>query len=126
MTSPLPRWHALIESNDASSLESLFTEDAVFVSPALHTPQKGRARVCAYLRAAMTVLNTPGFRYIGEWQTDRSVVLEFENTLRDVYVNGVDMIRWNDDGLIVEFKVMIRPLKALNAVVENMAKTLAR
>ncbi|MEO6951162.1 MAG: nuclear transport factor 2 family protein [Polyangia bacterium] len=124
MTSPLSQWHHIVSSKDASLLEAIIAEDAVFFSPAVHTPQRGRAIVCAYLRAAVHVFGNETFRYTNEWHAERSAVLEFELQLGDIAVNGVDLVRWNEAGLIVEFKVMVRPLKGLNTVVEHMAKAL--
>jgi SnoaL-like domain len=121
---PLARWHRVVATNDFAALDDLIDESAVFVSPALHTPQRGRALVCKYLRAAMTVLNNGSFRYTDEWTSPSSAVLQFEVALGDVVVNGVDIITWNAAGSIVELKVMIRPLKALTTVVGLMAAQL--
>ncbi len=90
----------------------------------MHTPQAGKALVTKYLRAAMAVLNNPTFRYVDEWYGERSAVLEFETTIDGVYINGIDLIRWNDEGRIVHFKVMVRPLKALSSVVALMGTRL--
>jgi hypothetical protein len=121
----LERWHAYVADPTPDKLEALLADDAVFQSPAVHTPQAGKALVAKYLGAAMVVLNNPSFTYVGEWLGERSAVLEFELTLDDVHVNGVDLIHWNDDGRITLFKVMLRPLKALNAVIPLMGKELA-
>jgi hypothetical protein len=121
---PIARWHRAVEAKDFAATEDLLAEDAVFYSPVVHSPQAGKALTAKYLRAAMAVLNTPSFRYVGEWRSERSAVLEFEVALDGVHVNGVDMIRWNEEGRIVWFKVMMRPLKALNAVIPRMAEQL--
>lgn len=122
---PIARWYRLVADDDAAALDGLLADDAVFVSPALHTPRRGKAEVAKYLRAALAVLKRPSFRYVGEWFGERSAVLEFELTLDDgTAVNGIDLIRWNAAGRIDEFKVMVRPLKALNAVVALMARQL--
>jgi len=84
----------------------------------------GRALAAKYLRAAVVVLGNPTFRYIGEWFGERSAVLEFELTIDGVYVNGVDLIRWNAEGRIEAFKVMVRPLKGLQALIPLMARQL--
>ncbi len=123
-SSPIPAWHEAVDAGDFESVERLLAEDAIFQSPAVHSPQEGKALVVKYLRAAMTVLNNDTFRYLGEWTADRSAVLEFEATIEGVYVNGVDMIWWNDDGLITRFKVMARPMKGLNTLVPIMARQL--
>ncbi|GGC77320.1 nuclear transport factor 2 family protein [Chelatococcus reniformis] len=121
----LERWHAYVADPAPDKLEALLADDAVFQSPAVHTPQAGKALVAKYLGAAMVVLNNPSFTYVGEWLGERSAVLEFELTLDDLHVNGVDLIHWNDDGRITLFKVMLRPLKALNTVIPLMGKELA-
>ena len=121
---PIAAWHRAVEAKDFAAIEDLLADDAVFHSPVVHSPQVGKALTATYLRAAMTVLNTPSFRYTGEWRSERSAVLEFEVTLDGIHVNGVDIIRWNEAGLIVGFKVMMRPLKALNAVIPKMAERL--
>jgi hypothetical protein len=107
-------------------LDALIADDCVFQSPAVHSPQVGRAVSLRYLRAAMVVLNGPSFRYLGEWVGADSAVLEFEAEVDGLTVNGVDMIWWNGDGQITRFKVMVRPLKALNALVARMAAELGR
>jgi hypothetical protein len=122
---PIKLWHEAVASHDFDALDALLAEDAVFQSPAVHAPQEGKALVSKYLRAAMRVLNNPTFRYVDEWYGERSAILEFEATIDGVYINGIDLIRWNDQGRIVRFKVMVRPLKALNAVVALMGAQFA-
>lgn len=122
---PIARWHAYAEARDPALLDALIADDAVFQSPAVHRPQPGKALTTKYLRAAMTVLGGPGFRYVGEWRAEASAVLEFETEIDGIHVNGVDMIWWDAAGRIVRFKVMIRPLKGLNHVVELMGRALA-
>lgn len=121
---PVARWHRAVATNDLSAIEDLLADDAVFQSPAVHTPQAGKALVAKYLRAAMAVLNNDSFRYVGEWMAERSAVLEFELTIEGIYINGVDLIHWNDDGRITQFKVMVRPLKGLNVVIPLMGQQL--
>jgi ketosteroid isomerase-like protein len=121
---PIQKWHDYVEANDMSKLDELLADNVVFQSPAVHTPQEGKAITAKYLRAAMVVLNQPGFTYIAEWHAEKSAVLEFEVKIDDIYVNGVDIIQWNAEGRIVNFKVMIRPLKGLNKVVAMMAEQL--
>lgn len=130
MTSPktspdaIDLWHAYVKSDDAKALYALLAEDAVFESPVVFTPQQGREITFKYLRGAAVVLNNPSFRYLGEWRAERSAVLEFACELNGVAVNGVDMIWWNEAGLITRFKVMIRPLKAINLVHQLMGAQL--
>jgi ketosteroid isomerase-like protein len=123
---PIAHWHRLIETKDLSGIDQLLAPDAVFHSPALHTPQVGRELVAKYLRAAGAVLNNATFTYTGEWVGEQSAVLEFEVTIDGIYVNGVDLIHWNSDGQIDRFKVMVRPLKALNALVAAMGRQLEK
>ncbi|MDE2566791.1 MAG: nuclear transport factor 2 family protein [Burkholderiales bacterium] len=120
----LAAWHALVRSHDPAGLAALIAEDAVFHSPVVHRPQAGHALVRQYLQAAFTVFFNPSFRYVRELAGPRDAVLEFELELDGVHVNGVDMIRWRDDGRIVDFKVMLRPLKAVNLIHQKMAAAL--
>ena len=123
----IARWHAYVAAPTPEGLDALLADDVVFRSPAVHTPQAGKAITAKYLTAATVVLGRPDFRYTGEWRAERSAVLEFECTLADgIAVNGVDMIHWGEDGRITAFKVMIRPMKALNAVVALMGAALAQ
>lgn len=121
----LERWHRLVRERDFAGVGELLAEDVVFHSPVVHTPQRGRIVTSMYLRAAGHVLGNASFRYVREVHCGRDAVLEFELELDGVHVNGVDMIRWNDEGLIVDFKVMLRPAKALEVVQRKMAELLA-
>ena len=121
----LARWHELVESRDPARLPALIAEDAVFRSPAVHTPQEGRELVTAYLAGAIQVLG-PTLTYHDEWVRERDAVLRFTSELDGLQIEGVDMITWDDDGQIVGFTVMLRPLKALNAVVARMGEELAK
>jgi hypothetical protein len=121
---PIVRWLELVKSGDASGIEDLLTEDAVFLSPALHKPQVGGSLVAKYLRAAIAVLGAGSFRYTNEWFAETSAVLEFEAEIDGVIMNGADFIFWNAEGRIHTFKVMIRPLKALNTLVALMGRQL--
>jgi ketosteroid isomerase-like protein len=122
---PVRAWHALVASGDPAGLDALLADDCVFRSPAVHTPQEGKAVTTAYLRAAMTVLG-PGLRYVGEWYADRSAVLEFETEVAGMQVHGVDMLRWRDDGRLTSFTVMVRPVRGLEAVIAAMGAELAK
>ena len=112
----LRSWHAVVESRDPALLDDLLADDVVFRSPAVFTPQQGKAVTAHYLSSALAVLG-PTLRYVGEWYDHTSAVLEFEAELDGVYVQGVDMLRWNDDGL-VSFTVMVRPLRGLQKLME--------
>lgn len=125
-SSPIKAWHALLARPSPEGLRELLAEDAAFHSPIVHTPQEGREKVMAYLLAAFSVLNNETFRYVREVIDERDAVLEFTCELDGIHVNGVDLIRWRDDGRIVDFKVMVRPLKAVNTVHARMKEMLER
>ena len=124
MNSPLATWHRLVETHDAAGLPDLLAEDAVFHSPVVHTPQRGRAAAAWYLTAAFDVFFNDRFRYVREIVGPSDAMLEFETEIDGITVNGVDLIRWNADGLITEFKVMLRPLKAIDIVHRRMGAML--
>jgi len=123
-THPLETWHRLVRDHDPSGLHDLLAEDAVFYSPVAHTPQRGRTLTAGYLTAAFHVFFNPTFRYVREIVGASDAMLEFETEIDGIVVNGVDVIKWNQSGQIVEFKVMIRPLKAINLIQQRMAATL--
>jgi 2-dehydropantoate 2-reductase len=120
----LEAWHRVVATRDRAGLSELLADDAVFHSPIVHTPQRGHARTFAYLSAAFDVFFAPGFRYVREVVGAEDAVLEFEVEIDGVQVDGVDMIRWNAAGKIVDFKVMIRPLKAIELIHRAMGRTL--
>ena len=125
MTSPvIHRWIDVVEGGRADVLDELLADDAVFYSPAVFTPQEGRAKTAAYLKAAAKLFGGSDFRYVGQWYGERSAILEFTTDIDGIHVNGVDMIAWNDDDKIVSFKVMLRPFKALQTVIPKMAELL--
>jgi len=122
----LAAWHAYMAGGgDPQALRDLLAEDAVFHSPVVHTPQQGRDIVFAYLHAAAHVLGGENFRYLREIVEGDQACLEFQTELDGIRINGVDIIRWNDEGKIIDFKVMVRPLKAINKVWEKMGERLA-
>jgi hypothetical protein len=122
---PLSAWHRVAETRDAALLDDLLDDDCVFRSPAVHTPQEGKAVTTAYLSAALVVLG-PTLRYRHEWYDDSSAVLEFTAELDGLSVHGIDMLRWGTDGQLVEFTVMVRPFKGLTTLMEKMAAELTR
>ncbi len=126
MIDTLSAWHAYMRSHDPAALEAMLADVVVFESPVVHTPQRGKAITHKYLAAAAEVLGKAAFRYVGEWHGERSAVLEFVCEIDGISVNGVDMIHWREDGRITGFKVMIRPLKAINAVHQAMGARLAQ
>lgn len=125
MTNPtVCRWHEVIKSGDRKALYDLIDEHAVFHSPVVHSPQVGRKLVHQYLSAAFSVLCAGPFHYVREIVGERDAVLEFVVELDGIAINGVDMMSWNEAGLITDFKVMIRPLKGINLVHQKMAAML--
>jgi hypothetical protein len=122
----LQRWHSLLESKNLDELDDLLADNATFFSPVVHTPQVGKQVTSLYLKAAAMMLVAGGnFRYLNEWWNESSAVLEFEVVVNGITVNGIDMMFWNADGRIEQFKVMVRPLKAVNLVHEAMGRLLA-
>ncbi|WP_324263153.1 nuclear transport factor 2 family protein [Altererythrobacter sp. H2] len=112
--------------SDPAVLAGMLANDAVFHSPVVHTPQAGKAKVMAYLGAASHVFGTGTFRYVRELVDGREMMLEFVAEIDGITINGVDIIRFDADGQITDFKVMVRPLKAMNKIWEMMAAQLAR
>ena len=124
---PLEKWYDYAKRRDASLLWDLLAPDAVFESPVVHTPQRGRDITYKYLASAMTVLgDNKSFRYVGEWTNANGAILEFESEIDGVRINGIDMITWNADGLITHFKVMVRRLKAINLLHQLMGAQLQK
>jgi len=123
----LARWHRVAEGGSTpENLSAIMREDAVFHSPVVHTPQVGRPIVVAYLSAAGQTLGNDSFHYVREVVSGDTAVLEFKTELDGIHVNGVDIITFDDAGLIKDFKVMVRPLKAVNKVWDMMAAQLER
>jgi len=120
----ISNWHRVVETRDAAGLNELLAENAVFHSPVVHTPQVGKAITHRYLTAAFGVLFNESFRYVREIVADHNAALEFVVEIDGISVNGVDLIAWDDDGRIVDFKVMLRPLKAINLIHQKMAAML--
>ena len=117
-------WHRLVENKDFAGLNSLLADEVVFHSPIVHTPQIGKTLTQRYLTAAFSVFFNDSFHYIREVVNGHDAVLEFLVEIDGITVNGVDMIRCNADGKIVEFKVMLRPLKGIHVIHEKMAALL--
>ncbi|NWG55087.1 MAG: nuclear transport factor 2 family protein [Hydrogenophilaceae bacterium] len=123
----LDAWYAYMKSHDHAALYALLHPDAVFESPVVHTPQRGRDITFKYLSSAEQVLGGPGFRYVGEWRSANGAVLEFVTEIDGIHINGVDIITFSADGAqIVHFKVMVRPLKAINLLHQKMGAQLAK
>jgi len=132
----IARWHQFLRGELPGGLDELLHDDVVFLSPIVFSPQRGKELTTMYLQAAGATLGGggdstklgdtrtdagaegvgPKFRYVAEVMGGNRAVLEFESEVDGKYLNGVDIITCDDDGKIVEFKVMIRPLQAINAV----------
>ncbi|MDP2065912.1 MAG: nuclear transport factor 2 family protein [Burkholderiaceae bacterium] len=120
----LEHWHQIVKTRDARERANILAEHVVFESPVVHTPQVGKAITLAYLQAALSVLNNEHFHYLNQWESAQSAVLEFQTICEGITVNGVDIIHWNDAGRIDHFKVMVRPLKAINTLHALMGQVL--
>ena len=120
----LSTWHELVRTQNTKGLSSVLADKVVFYSPVVHTPQVGKTITLQYLSAAFHVFFNESFRYVRELTGPKDAVLEFQAEIDGITVNGVDMIKWDDEGKIVEFKVMIRPLKAVNLIHQKMAAML--
>ena len=114
----------MAEGGDLALLAELLADDVVFHSPVVHTPQVGKAKVMAYLGAASQTLGNGSFRYTRELVDGDHVLLEFTTEMDGILVNGIDLITFGADHKIHDFKVMVRPLKAVNKVWEAMVKQL--
>ena len=126
MPLPIERWHRIVATRDLADLEALLADGVIFHSPIVHTPQVGRVITQKYLAAAMTVLNNGSFAYLREWYGQSCAVLEFQCVCEGVVVNGVDILEWDIDGRISNFKVFIRPLKAISTLHAMMGQELQR
>ncbi len=123
----LERWHRVIAGGSSTAdLAAIIHPDAVFHSPVVYTPQRGRDLVVAYLAAAGQTLGNDSFRYVRELVDGENAMLEFITEMEGITVNGVDIIRFDEEGMILDFKVVVRPLKAVNKVWEMMAAQLER
>ena len=118
------KWHEVLDSDDLNMLDSILADDAVFSSPVVFTPMEGKEITKMYLNAAGQSFNMEKFQYTKEIHDGMNSVLEFETYIDDISVNGVDIIEWNEDGKISNFKVMIRPFKAVQKVQEKMVEAL--
>jgi len=120
----IERWHEVVKSPDSAGLEQLLAGNVTFFSPVVHTPQVGKAITLKYLTSAAKVLNNGTFKYVNEWYNENSAVLEFTTTVDGILIDGVDLIQWDSDDRIVNFKVMVRPLKAINLLHQMMMRAL--
>jgi SnoaL-like domain len=121
---PIQAWHAVVAAKDPALLDALLADDVVFRSPAVFAPQEGKTLTTAYLSAALVVLG-PTLRYVDEWYAESSGVLEFEAEVDGLLVQGVDILRWDEAGMLTAFTVMVRPLRGLQQLITRMAELLA-
>tara|TARA_R110000764_G_scaffold41455_2_gene93269 strand:- start:5933 stop:6316 length:384 start_codon:yes stop_codon:yes gene_type:complete len=120
----LSNWHTLIKNKAVSQVSTLLADDVTLYSPVIHTPIKGKEMVSIYLTAAFHTFLNGSFNYDREFLSNNAAVLEFSLKIQDIDINGIDMITWNEQGKITEFKVMIRPYKALNMINDQMTAML--
>jgi hypothetical protein len=121
----LNTWHDIVRTRNLKALDELLADDVVFHSPVVHTPQVGKVITMQYLSAAFYVFFNESFQYVRETTCPHNAILEFTVDIDGISVNGVDMLKWNDEGQIIEFKVMIRPLKAIQLIHQKMGEMLA-
>lgn len=119
-------WNRVVATGKMELLNELLSEDVVFHSPVVHSPQRGKELAIKYLSGAFYVLKNESFRYVREIVGECDAVLEFVTEIDGIVINGVDMIKWDDKGEIVDFKVMVRPLKAIDLLHQKMAEILER
>ena len=118
-------WNRVVATGKRELLNELLSEDVVFHSPVVHSPQRGKELAIKYLSSAFYVIKNESFRYVREIVGECDAALEFVTEIDGIVINGVDMIKWNENGQIIEFKVMIRPLKAVNLIHQKMGALLA-
>lgn len=126
MNTNIETWHQIIFNQDTAKLSAVLADDVVFYSPVVHTPQKGKQLTFMYLSAAFVVFFNDTFKYVREVVNETETLLEFEVEIDGILVNGIDMITWNDEGKITSFKVMLRPLKAVNLMHQKMGEMLMK
>lgn len=120
----LEKWYRFVAKRDISKIATLLSDDVVFHSPIVPVPHRGKEEAALFLSAALKVFFNDTYRYVREIAGTHDAALEFEVEVHGHTVNGIDLIKWNDDGLITEFKVLLRPLKVINFIHENMAEIL--
>ena len=120
----LKKWHEGLTSNDPKLLDEILDESCIFTSPIVFKPIEGKEMSKLYLMGAGQTFDMDRFEYVRELVDGLDSVLEFETYIGDISVNGVDIIRWNDEGKIIDFKVMIRPLQAIGALQKKMSEAL--
>lgn len=124
--SVLEKWHEMMATNNHQLLDDLLADEVVFHSPVVHTPQRGKKITKLYLSAASEVLGGSDFTYVREIIGERHFMLEFTKEIDGVHINGVDIVKYNEQGQIVDFKVMVRPLKAMQKLHQKMGEMLMK
>ena len=122
----IENWHNFVKTKNILILDSLLSENIIFYSPVVHSPQIGFNISKRYLKAASIVFFNSSFKYINETHNNNSAILEFECELNDIYINGVDIIEWDKNNQITSFKVMVRPLKGILLLKDKMAEILKK
>ncbi|MEH2566160.1 nuclear transport factor 2 family protein [Bradyrhizobium sp. AZCC 2289] len=122
----ITNWKRFFSTGALPELEACLAEEVIFESPVVHTPQVGKAITVKYLYSGQRVFHNPSFVYVREWTASNSSVLELQTVINGISINGVDIISWNDDDKITSFKVMIRPLKAIQLVHQLMMQELLK
>ncbi|MDC0509254.1 nuclear transport factor 2 family protein [Gammaproteobacteria bacterium] len=133
----IEKWHEIMKGDSSEApnkLDDLLHDDVVFYSPVVYTPQRGKEITKLYLSAASGVFSSEKkgkeekkeskFKYIKEVVHGNHACLEFETEMNGVYVNGIDLITWDENDKIIEFKVLVRPLQAVNTLHEQMGRML--
>ena len=123
-SNPIKKWHKVVREKDFKLLEDILDESVVFYSPVVFTPQEGKKITFMYLSSVAMVFNVDSFSYTHEIIDGNMASLEFELELEGIHINGLDLITWNKDQKITEFKVFIRPLQGLNALHKLMGMAL--
>ena len=124
MNEPISKWHEVVKNRDYNLLTEILHNDVIFYSPVVYSPQHGKDVTLKYLAAASEVFNSSNFQYIKEINNKKFASLEFTLTIDDTEINGIDLISWDDAGLITEFKVFIRPLQGVNLIHKLMQQML--
>jgi hypothetical protein len=124
MNEPVSKWHEVVKNRDYNLLTEILHKDVIFYSPVVYSPQRGKDITLKYLAAASEVFNSSNFKYIKEINNQNFTSLEFTLTIDDTEINGIDLISWDDAGLITEFKVFMRPLRGVNLMHKLMQQML--
>jgi len=122
----MQKWHKVVETKNINLLDDMLADNAKLYSPVVHTVQEGKEITRMYLAGAAMVLANDSFKYVREVYDNDFALLEFETVLNGIFVNGVDMISWNSENKITDFKVMVRPLKAVNLVHQLMGEAFVK